>query len=89
MCLNLRAGGHFREKSAYNCVFLVKYYIFANNTIIIYLYPQVSFDEKFFHHSFVYPDFSAEDGALQEFIAADLIEVSMKKALERLGVCLQ
>ncbi len=49
----------------------------------------MTFDEKFFHHSFVYPDFSAEVGALQDFIAADLIEVSMKKALEKLGECLQ
>ncbi len=60
-----------------------------SNFTINYIYPQVTFDEKFFHHSFVYPDFSAEVGALQEFIAADLIEVSMKKALERLGECLQ
>ena len=46
---------------------------------------QVTIDEQFFHHSFVYPDFSAEQKDLQEFIAADLLEVSHKRALERSG----
>ena len=46
---------------------------------------QVTIDEQFFHHSFVYPDFSAEPKDLQEFIAADLLEVSHKRALERSG----
>lgn len=42
-------------------------------------------DEKFFRHSFVYPDFSSEEETLQEYIATDLLEISHKKALERSG----
>ena len=46
---------------------------------------QIIIDEQFFHHSFVYPDFSTEDAELQEYIAKDLLEISHKRALERSG----
>jgi hypothetical protein len=45
----------------------------------------MSIDEKFFHHSFSYPDFSDESEELQEFIAIDLLETTHKKALEKSG----
>ena len=48
-------------------------------------FVQVIIDEKFFTHSFGYPDFSAEDQSLQDYIAGDLLEVSHKRALERSG----
>lgn len=46
---------------------------------------QIIIDEKFFHHSFVYPDFSTEVAELQEYIAKDLLEMSHKRALEKSG----
>lgn len=53
--------------------------------MISFLSTQVIIDEKFFNHSFVYPNFSSEELALQDFIASDLLEVSHKKALEKSG----
>ena len=47
--------------------------------------PQIIIDEKFFHHSFSYPDFTEESNELQTFIDEDLLETSHKKALERSG----
>ena len=46
---------------------------------------QMTIDERFFHHSFSYPDFSEESDDLQQFIANDLFEMTHKKALERSG----
>ena len=48
---------------------------------------QTVIDEQFFRHSFVYPDFSSLEQELQEFIASDLIDVSIKNSLERNGEC--
>ena len=44
---------------------------------------QTVIDDQFFRHSFVYPDFSCEPQDLQEFIASDLIDVSVKTSLEK------
>ena len=44
---------------------------------------QTVIDDQFFRHSFVYPDFSSLEGELQEFIAGDLIDVSLKGSLEK------
>ena len=46
---------------------------------------QVTIDDKFFQHSFVYPDLSSESDDLQEYIASDLLEISHKRALETSG----
>lgn len=46
---------------------------------------QIIIDDKFFNHSFVYPDLSSEEVELQEYIAKDLLEISHKRALERSG----
>lgn len=54
-------------------------------TIFVLILVQVTIDEKFFHHSFVYPDFSSESQELQQYIAKDLLEVSHKRALEHSG----
>ena len=48
---------------------------------------QLTINDQFFRHSFIYPDFSAETEELQEFIAKDLIEATHKKTLERSGMC--
>ncbi len=47
--------------------------------------PKVTIDDKFFRHSFIYPDLSSEPEALQQFIATDLIETAHKLALEKAG----
>lgn len=49
------------------------------------LEEQVMIDDQFFRHSFVYPDFSLEPEDLQEFIVADLVDLSHRNALERSG----
>lgn len=46
---------------------------------------QLTIDDQFFRHSFIYPDFSSEPEALQQFIASDLIETSHKNHLEKSG----
>ena len=48
---------------------------------------QTVIDDQFFRHSFVYPDFSSLEGELQEFIAGDLIDVSLKGSLEKSSEC--
>ena len=44
---------------------------------------QTVIDDQFFRHSFVYPDFSSLNEGLQEFIAADLIDISLRNSLEK------
>ena len=44
---------------------------------------QTVIDDQFFRHSFMYPDFSALAQDLQEFIASDLLDVSIKTSLEK------
>ena len=44
---------------------------------------QTVIDDQFFRHSFVYPDFTSLDSGLQEFIAADLIDISLRNSLEK------
>ena len=44
---------------------------------------QTIIDDHFFRKSFVFPDFSKESADLQEFIASDLIDVSVKSNLEK------
>ena len=48
---------------------------------------QTVIDDQFFRHSFVYPDFSSLDSGLQEFIAADLIDISLRTSLEKTSEC--
>ena len=43
---------------------------------------QTVIEDQFFRHSFVYPDFSSLESELQEFVAADLIDVSLRISLE-------
>lgn len=43
---------------------------------------QTVIDDQFFRHSFVYPDFTSLEQGIQEFIAADLIDVSLRRSLE-------
>lgn len=43
-------------------------------------------DEKFFHHSFMLPDFSSYTEEFQQFLKADLIESSHLLNLEKSGV---
>ena len=50
---------------------------------------QTVIDDHFFRHSFVYPDFSSLDTGLQEFIAADLMDISLRASLEKSGELLQ
>jgi len=44
-------------------------------------------DEKFFHHSFMLPDFSSYNEEFKQFLKAGLIESSHLVNLEKSGVC--
>ena len=60
-------------------VSLLVFYICASLSL------QQVFDEQFFKHSFLHPDFSSEPEDLQKFIDSDIREISHKHTLEKSG----
>ena len=76
-----------KERSARGLSFLADDIVDKFHKVAISKYrtpseEQTVIDDHFFRHSFVYPDFSSLALNVQEFIAADLIDISLRNPLE-------